>query len=669
MGHQRGPNGPSEEGGTVEVPVAAPLMDQVALHPLQGEQPQNVLLHQAAVNTGIDMDLPTFPSNQSVDFDNETAAFIWEDIDLGDLNSYFLDPLRSLEDCPSRLPKITQTRPDPGKLAEETGLAQSHNAAAAAVEQLWFTRLESDCGNTANKLAHTASGESTPKGSKCAREDINEVYRINLTNRLRPRYSEEPLPSTDFLKLSLQMYFDRVNPSFPIFHAATFRPTEENGFLLLSLCALGCLFVGSEEATRYGSTLFERLLRAMMTSWDFVIAKHAEEKVPMVQTALIGQTFMMLSGNPRHVAIASAFHGTVISWARRADLMTLKHEPVNLEGLSGSQLASAWRSWARREEMQRTALAVFIHDAELAALFHHEPFLRYGGKNAPIASSSEAFSAATVNSWVRAMRKDTNNGLHDGAAATPSPSLRYQLPNEACSHSMFSAYVILECIGAAICEERVAGTLDTTAARKYETDLIAWYEVFGEKAKAESDPQFLLVLWHWTFISQFVDLNRLELAAGKKGVVAADSSVEYLTEWSSSVASKRCLIHAYLLQKHMEGRSTRRPVAIHVPRCLFSAAISWSSFFLALRNNATQDIEGSQKNVGFAEFRMLGLDFSHQWSDVIGFRNGNVVTIMGNTLCTLADMLRQTGHWGIAQRFAQILGPLIHEGDEGLLPH
>lgn len=67
-------------------------------------------------------------------------------------------------------------------------------------------------------------------------------------------------------KLCLQTYFHRVNPSFPIFHAATFRATQENGFLLLALCALGCLFLGTEEAAQYGARLFERILRAMMTS-------------------------------------------------------------------------------------------------------------------------------------------------------------------------------------------------------------------------------------------------------------------------------------------------------------------------------------------------------------------------------------------------------------------
>jgi hypothetical protein len=62
------------------------------------------------------------------------------------------------------------------------------------------------------------------------------------------------------------MYFNRVSPIFPIFHAPTFRPTQENGFLLLALCALGCLFLGTAEAASYAATLFERILRAMMAS-------------------------------------------------------------------------------------------------------------------------------------------------------------------------------------------------------------------------------------------------------------------------------------------------------------------------------------------------------------------------------------------------------------------
>lgn len=73
--------------------------------------------------------------------------------------------------------------------------------------------------------------------------------------------------------------------------------------------------MGTSEATHYGSLLFERLLRAMMVSvcpyglmswrgalansrpqWDTIQMLHAEETVPMIQLALLGQTFGLLSG-------------------------------------------------------------------------------------------------------------------------------------------------------------------------------------------------------------------------------------------------------------------------------------------------------------------------------------------------------------------------------------
>lgn len=51
-------------------------------------------------------------------------------------------------------------------------------------------------------------------------------------------------------------------------------------------------------------------------------------------------------------------------------------------------------------------------------------------------------------------------------------------------HSEFSAYAILEGIGASICEDRVSGTFDNASAMKYEQELISWYEIYDEKVKS-----------------------------------------------------------------------------------------------------------------------------------------------------------------------------------------
>jgi Fungal specific transcription factor domain len=67
-------------------------------------------------------------------------------------------------------------------------------------------------------------------------------------------------------KLSMRMYFWRVNPILPILHRPTLQLTPENGALILSICSVGSLFLGTAEATRYGSVLFDRLLKAMSQS-------------------------------------------------------------------------------------------------------------------------------------------------------------------------------------------------------------------------------------------------------------------------------------------------------------------------------------------------------------------------------------------------------------------
>jgi hypothetical protein len=120
------------------------------------------------------------------------------------------------------------------------------------------------------------------------------------------------------------------------------------------------------------------------------MAYRAEEKIPMAQTALIGQTFAMLSGvswylapspfesavelilprnlvtwlffqpttAPRYrfvVSFAQSFHpiDNILQWARRVGMMSMENDSFDLDGLSGQNLAQAWRDWARKEEMKR----------------------------------------------------------------------------------------------------------------------------------------------------------------------------------------------------------------------------------------------------------------------------------------------------------------------------
>jgi hypothetical protein len=138
------------------------------------------------------------------------------------------------------------------------------------VREHWFTFL-----------APHRPGDLT-KDSESQKNKVDETYRAGLSQRLLSRVPAEPLPSADFLvctpppymsmgdsqqqNLCIQVYFTRFNPIFPIIHAPTFRPSAKSSLLLLSICSLGSLFLGSPFAAVQGQRIFERLNKAMMAS-------------------------------------------------------------------------------------------------------------------------------------------------------------------------------------------------------------------------------------------------------------------------------------------------------------------------------------------------------------------------------------------------------------------
>ena len=150
-------------------------------------------------------DACTFPSDQSADFDYEVGAFSWEDFDLNDIDSFFLGAFQPESVGPSTQLRHTFESGN-GQRAEATEPPCKRGNAAAAVEHLWFTRMEGDNCSTADTIGNLVSGISTPGGGNPPHRDINESDRLDLSSRLRPQWSEDPLPSTEFL-VGAQCYY------------------------------------------------------------------------------------------------------------------------------------------------------------------------------------------------------------------------------------------------------------------------------------------------------------------------------------------------------------------------------------------------------------------------------------------------------------------------------
>ncbi len=521
----------------------------------------------------------------------------------------------------------------------------------------WFTYLDGlDPGQS-------TSGTNSPRTGADPNQ-VDETYRANLRLKLRQRPHDDWLPSADFLNICIRLYFTRFGALFPIVHSATFRPSAENSLLLMSMCSIGSLFIGSANAAAQGTKIFETLNKCILASWERYISRSSAEVLYMIQAALIGQTYGMLSGDPRHLLLVEAFHGTIIAWARQTKMFKNKQSVVSgdIQQKSSGDLALAWNDWVLSEATIRVVLGLHVHDAELATIFHHEPLLRHGTGRLPLASSDRAWNASTAKQWKEVTRKD-----YEGWPSQQSLNMLGRGNEEVMDHLIsnvpvsgkFNAYVLLQGIGANVCDSRQRGQIDASTLARFSDDLILWYKKFcGGGAERHPDPFCSMILWHHIFISLFVDFDMFERAIGREGAESSRLCRESAAHWAHSIEARRCIIHASLIQTLVEALLVSTEPAIHVPRILFHAALVWFCF--------TTFPSHLDLHVGFhtvlelPEFRVLNIKPSQIPFEVKDIESGRAPGSHPSALCGLTDHLQRISHWGISKKLASILGPLIY---------
>lgn len=374
----------------------------------------------------------------------------------------------------------------------------------------------------------------------------------------------------------------------------------------------------------------------------------------MIQAALLGQTFAITSGVPARLNLAQAYHGTIVAWARQGKMFKEKPESiaeVSME-VDPADLDIAWRSWAQSQQRIRLVLGVQIHDTELAVIFHHEPLLRHEKENSRVSSSEQLFNAATAPAWWSLAQKLKRMQQNPNMPAASQPQMTTRTLNA------FDGYARLDGIAAAICELRQQDLLGTEKQSFFEAELLKWQQEAKDLLKDQiPDPLCLAILWHSTFISLFADSEKMECAIGKDGIAGVEQNQGYVTEWASSPAAGRCLLHAFCLQRKVEAIHFGHEPAVHVPRCLFQAAYIWYLYGKHARSISTPPI------YEFPEFKQIGAGLPQNLFQRAGKRSENNAIADLSTLYALKDLLQRVGRWGLSKKYASILGLLI-EGDD-----
>ncbi|KAJ5042690.1 uncharacterized protein L3040_004089 [Drepanopeziza brunnea f. sp. 'multigermtubi'] len=535
------------------------------------------------------------------------------------------------------------------------------------MRDLWFTKIQRSDEHSrrvTRRFDSVSSSKLAPSPSKS--EIVDQECHRELTRLLiRPLPPEDLLPSSGFLNLCVRRFWKCFNPIFPILHEATFQPTAENGLLLISMASVGCLFLGSQTAVQRGRRIFEGLNKVILTSNNSMSNTRAE-MIAMVQAALIGQAFAMLSGDARHFAIFDGYHGSMISFARREDVFSGRHIPRSLENLSEEELDRAWKEWVREEEFLRIAPALKIQDAELSSLLHRDSLLKHRAPAKPLLTTDRAFGAASASEWLSAVKAgDSSRPAADGNTHIPRTS-----------PDAFAAYLRLESLGVTIAEDRRQGHLNEEISRNYQHTLLQWYATHnhtdqssGPGGGAPPDQLCLTSLWHWTFVALSVDLDQLEIAIGRDGPdAAAEALSSYVRPWASTSDAARCAMHAFALQRNLQAQRFDAIPAIHVPRTLFSAAVVWYCFVrYGPGNNSPQlRLDHRPFAVGsWPEFAVLSGSAREELvalSDLT-WNRGATSAVTAATLCELGCQLQRINVWGLAGKFAGIVARLLDGWD------
>ncbi|KAJ6132395.1 hypothetical protein N7471_007610 [Penicillium samsonianum] len=620
---------------------------------------------QVSLNT----DIPSLAHTNTIDFGQPTGStqsgvgetapssgpgawFLEDDFDVSALDFSITSTISEWAQIPNLFPAASLSTGDHDVFTPVQSSIpdiETANMAGDTVKRKWFTHLSPSDENRPSR-EFTTTGTNWP-----GQTNANESYRAGLSQKLRRPMEDEALPSSEQLNLFAKLYFHRFHPLLPVIHAPSFRPTAENSLLFLSICSIGSLFVGSSRAVAQGSRIFERLNKAILASWESFLSESRPDALSMVQAAILGQTYAILAGKPEYLVLADVLHGTVAAWAREANrLGALCSQSQDM--LNSADIERSWHRWIDSEQRARVQAALNIHDAELAALYHHEPIRSHRFRKFPRLASDELFSAPTASKWaviLQSLQSQSENQAQAQLSRSPDP---FPITG---NDSRFTAYGILEGISARLIDAKQSHEFNHLVCQDISNLLIQWWQTYHT---TNQDPFCLPVLWHSIFISLYADMDLLEQAVGRDGRARALEASEPAREWASSLNASRCLVHASLIARYLERMSISAEPAIHVPRALFSAAL----IYLCVAQYAPKHVVSAE---AFAspEIMLLG-DGAAEVACFPGNAQNSersVVTDL-DQLYGMIDLLQRGGRWGISQAFANVLSTVLDEGKGGV---
>lgn len=399
--------------------------------------------------------------------------------------------------------------------------------------------------------------------------------------------------TSSFLDTCMHVFFDKFIPSFPVLHRATFTMKESSHPLILNIMALGSLFVGARDAIPKGEALWRLAHIAVATNWKHLMAtkgpRDSCEGVQLVLTAVLGQTYALMSRNESLRMTSQTFHGLGFYWARQCGMFNAQKNPRLVPPLDAAdaEKMEAWKSWAAFEVQDRAVLGHYLLDGHISQFSGYEACARHMTNPLHMPASDSAFEASTADEWILKMqqREGGNRSFRELFVQLFSITWHDQPPQL----SSFTLRILLEGLQSLVAEvhqshgQRAVGTPSKADIARALIQLHKTY--LHDSAAASVEQTELLIRWHSICLELTVPstslCRRMCAVHGISQTLHDTSNLESddfdFKEWSQSPDCLRAVLHCIAILEIVEKLPLGRSHAIHLPAAVFAVSTVYSA--------------------------------------------------------------------------------------------
>ncbi|KAK0388749.1 hypothetical protein NLU13_4992 [Sarocladium strictum] len=304
---------------------------------------------------------------------------------------------------------------------------------------------------------------SPNNGSREAVQSLSDMVS-SLSKNVTSAVESMPELTTVFMDNCLQAYFAHFNTQFPILHRPTFVFRDCSPSLILNAIALGSLYIGTPGAVAKGEALWRLAHTAVATSWPDLIRHQGpydtHRGVQLLLTALLGQSYAMMSKNENLRLTSQVFHSLGFNWANQCNMFTLSTLDNPVESPGREDLSHSWKVWAAREVHRRGLLGYYILDGHLTYLSGQSQCIVHANSPLALSASPVVFEAQSAEEWYAALAEEPKGGssFREVYASLFSLGENAPDPNDPLRHvrAPLDAGVILECLHVLVREQRAS---------------------------------------------------------------------------------------------------------------------------------------------------------------------------------------------------------------------